>query len=66
METGEKLEAINTINKVIKAMIKIQLKKLNMKIIGLEEGIDYEPDVIQQKIDNAVNEYIGKYFEVRK
>lgn len=51
---------------IIKAMIKIQLKKLNMKIIGLEEGIDYEPDVIQQKIDNAVNEYIGKYFEVRK
>ena len=51
---------------IIKAMIKIQLLKSNMKILGLEDGVDYDPDIIQQKIDNKVNEYIGKYFEARK
>ena len=37
-----------------------------MKILDLEDGIDYDPDIIQQKIDIKVNEYIGKYFEARK
>ena len=51
---------------IIKAMIQIQLRKSNMKILDLEDGIEYEPDIIQQKIDIKVNEYIGKYFEARK
>lgn len=51
---------------IIKAMIQIQLRKSNMKILDLEDGIEYEPDIIQQKVDIKVNEYIGKYFEARR
>ncbi len=64
---GSFLYRIYVLEEVFRRLLKIQFENGECSAIGIdaEKVGDYTVYEISQKIDNVVNEFLGKYFEVR-